>query len=138
MNSAFSPEATKRNMFQTGLSQRVSGVVREEQLLHSRLYLANQFKEIAQDRFKDNRCILNIKENALKMFRPKNFLLIRKGGKLFKAYWNSTFQLSHKYRFPSHWIYVENIYFIYLKKNYYPIFYRNDYVYLQYISNMEK
>lgn len=72
------------------------------------------------------------------MFWPKNFLLIRKGGKLSKAYWNSTFQPTHKYRFPSHWIYVENIYFIYLKKNYFPIFYCNDYVYLQYTSNMEK
>lgn len=73
--------------------------------------------------YKGNRCTLNMKENALKMFWPKSYLLIRKEGKLPKAYGNSTFQLIHKYRFPSHWIYVKNIYFIYLRKNYYSVFY---------------
>lgn len=43
--------------------------------------------------YKGNRCTLNMKENALKMFWPKSYLLIRKEGKLPKAYGNSTFQL---------------------------------------------
>lgn len=141
MNSVSSPGATKEGICpdRTQICPRESQVLWERSSCSIQDYtLQTNSRRLPSIICKDNRCTLNIRENALKMFWPKKFLLIRKGGKLPKAYRNSTFQPTYKYRFSSYWIYVENIYFTYLKKNYYPIFYWIDYVYLQYISNMEK